>query len=67
MRKTALDAETPERQFGDAFEAGPAGHTPTEPRELREPTPSSEPPSIVPSEGPRPGGSLIPLRFARRR
>lgn len=67
MRKTALDAETPERQFGDAFEAGPAIPAPTEPRELREPRLNTEPASIVPSEGPRPGGSLIPLRFARRR
>jgi hypothetical protein len=65
MRKTPMDAETAERQFGDAFESGPgATHTPSEPRQPRL---SSEPTSIAPSEAPRPGGSLIPLRFARRR
>ena len=68
MRKTPLDVETPERQFGDAFEAGPAApQTPTQPREPREPRLHTEPTSIAPSEAPRPGGSLIPLRFARRR
>ena len=68
MRKTPLDAETAERQFGDAFEAGPAApQTRTKPREPREPRLHTEPTSIPPSEAPRPGGSLIPLRFARRR
>jgi hypothetical protein len=67
MRKTPMDAETAERQFGDAFEAGPATHVPTKPREPLEPRLHTEPTSIAPSEAPKPGGSLIPLRFARRR
>ena len=67
MRKTPLDAETAEPQFGDAFEAGPASHPSEKPREPREPRLTVEPTAILPSEGPRPGGSLIPLRFARRR
>ena len=69
MRKTPLDVETAERQFGDAFEAGPAAarHTPTKQREPLEPRLHTGSTSTAPSEAPRPGGSLIPLRFARRR
>ena len=68
MRKTPLDLETAERQFGDAFEAGPAApQKRAEPREPLEPRLHTGPTSTAPSEAPRPGGSLIPLRFARRR
>ena len=65
-RRIPLDAETDERQFGDAFESGPAHRAPASPAETREP-PVDDGPSVVPTEVPQPGGSLIPLRLARRR
>ena len=69
-RNTPLDAETGERQFGDAFEAGPRQRSsvgPAAPRERRIEQDTVQVPTVVPSEGSRSGGSLIPLRFARRR
>jgi hypothetical protein len=69
-RNTPLDAETGERQFGDAFEAGPRQRSsvgPATPRERRIEQDTVPAPTVVASEGSRSGGSLIPLRFARRR
>jgi hypothetical protein len=51
-----LDAETSERQFGDAFEAGPPP---------REPTIDEEPADEIESR--QPGGALSPLSLAKRR
>jgi len=52
-RRTPLDAETAEPQFGDTFEAGPVLHAPA-----RAPRPG---------EAPQPRGSLGSIMLARRR
>ena len=54
-RKIPMDAETPERRFGDAFEAGPVHALPIDP----------DAGDLL--EAPRPGGALSPFRLARRR
>jgi hypothetical protein len=52
-----LDAETPERRFGDAFEAGPTAREPA--------IDDGEPADVI--EVRQPGGSLSPLSLAKRR
>jgi alpha-1,6-mannosyltransferase len=52
-----LDAETPERKFGDAFEAGPTARQPA--------IDDAEPADVT--EVRQPGGSLSPLGLAKRR
>jgi Glycosyltransferase family 87 len=57
-RGVPLDAETPGRQFGDAFEAGPAPG-----RHVRRP--KEEPAEVLDVR--RPGGALSPMGMAKRR
>jgi alpha-1,6-mannosyltransferase len=59
-RGVPLDAETPERQFGDAFEAGPVERKPPV-----QPEPAAEPAEVI--EVRQPGGVLSPLSLAKRR
>jgi uncharacterized membrane protein len=55
-RGVPLDAETPERRFGDRFEAGPAP---------RDRAPAEEPIDAITVR--QPGGALTPLGLAKRR
>jgi hypothetical protein len=60
-RGVPLDAETPERQFGDAFEAGPE-----RPRALgRGVRADAEPADAI--DVAQPGGALTPMGYAKRR
>ena len=59
-RGVPLDAETTERQFGDAFEAGPLERKP-----LVKPEPATEPAEVIDVR--QPGGVLSPLSLAKRR
>jgi hypothetical protein len=58
-RGVPLDAETPEHQFGDAFEAGPVQRPPKTTEE-----PADEPIDVIEVQ---PGGALSPMGFAKRR
>jgi len=66
-RGVPLDAETPEHQFGDAFEAGPLTREPVaeRPPVEREPDLTDEPADVI--EVRQPGGALSPLSLAKRR
>ena len=66
-RGVPLDAETPEHQFGDAFEAGPVTREPVaeRPPVEREPDLTDEPADVI--EVRQPGGALSPLSLAKRR
>ena len=58
-RGVPLDAETPERQVGDAFEAGPVE------RLRRDVVTEREPTGVI--DVAQPGGALTPLGYAKRR